>query len=219
MTIFAWISIAALVWCLLLFLSYFITLLRKGKPNDLSEKSGDVTRGILYSNTGAMLPNVKESAYLHLPTYTAGIIFHLGNFLSLLLFIWVLICCCCEVTTPAILAWIIAACLSVSSICGFSILIKRVLSTNLRSLSCFDDYFSNIICTLFQIAGLLLMLLQAGLLSCCATTFQNIYFIVVAVLFFWMPLGKIRHLLYYFSARYHLGFFYGWRNTWPPKKA
>jgi hypothetical protein len=30
-----------------------------------------------------------------------------------------------------------------------------------------------------------------------------------------MPLGKLRHVVYYFAARYHLGFFYGWRNVWP----
>ncbi|MFA6691856.1 MAG: hypothetical protein WCR98_07750 [Saccharofermentanales bacterium] len=219
MTVTAWISIVALVWCFVLFLSYLLTLIRKGKPEDLSQKSGNTAKGILYSNTGAMMPNAKESAYMHLPTYTAGIIFHLGNFLSLLMFVWVIICCCCNLYTPAILAWILAACLTISSICGFSIFVKRAFSKNLRSLSCFDDYFSNGICTLFQIAGLLLMLSQAGPLAAHASVLLNVYFIVAAVLFFWMPLGKIRHLLYYFSARYHLGFFYGWRNTWPPKKA
>ena len=33
-----------------------------------------------------------------------------------------------------------------------------------------------------------------------------------------MPLGKLRHAVYYFAARYHLGFFYGWRNVWPNKE-
>ena len=49
--------------------------------------------------------------------------------------------------------------------------------------------------------------------------FGAAYYIIMALLFVWMPLGKIKHVLYFFFARYHLGFFYGWRGTWPPKKA
>ena len=33
-----------------------------------------------------------------------------------------------------------------------------------------------------------------------------------------MTVGKLKHVVYFFAARYHLGFFYGWRNVWPPHK-
>jgi len=42
-----------------------------------------------------------------------------------------------------------------------------------------------------------------------------LYYISSILLFLYMPLGKLRHAVYYFAARYHLGFFYGWRNVWP----
>ncbi|MDD2595471.1 MAG: hypothetical protein PHD11_06620 [Bacteroidales bacterium] len=223
MIISAWISIAALIWCIAFLVSYLIGLIRKGAPKDLSERSGNTVKGIIYSNTGAMLPAAKESAYMHLPTYTAGMIFHIGNFLSLLMFVWIIVCCCCNISTPAVLALILAALLTVSSLCGIFILIKRFVNVNLRSISCFDDFFSNIICTLFQIAGICIMLSFSNICTytdaCSADRLclMNFYFIVAAILFIWMPLGKIKHLIYYFAARYHLGFFYGWRNTWPPK--
>lgn len=75
-----------------------------------------------------------------------------------------------------------------------------------------DDYLSNAFTTLFQVATVIYLLMP---LQVCAV---NTYYIVCAVLFLYMPVGKLKHLLYYFSARYHLGFFYGWRNVWPQKK-
>ena len=47
---------------------------------------------------------------------------------------------------------------------------------------------------------------------------DNTYYIITTILLLYMPVGKLKHLVYYFSARYHLGFFYGWRNVWPQKK-
>jgi len=44
------------------------------------------------------------------------------------------------------------------------------------------------------------------------------YNITATILFLYLPFGKLKHVVYYFAARYHLGFFYGWRNTWPPRK-
>jgi nitrate reductase gamma subunit len=44
------------------------------------------------------------------------------------------------------------------------------------------------------------------------------YYFISIILFLYLPFGKLKHAVYYFAARYHLGFFYGWRNTWKPKK-
>jgi hypothetical protein len=48
-------------------------------------------------------------------------------------------------------------------------------------------------------------------------TFAPYYFICAGLLFLYLPLGKLKHSLYFFAARYHLGFFYGWRGIWPVK--
>ena len=208
------IALGAFCYCAIVMCGHLIRLVRLGRPKDLSRKSGSVAKGVLYANTAAMMPNQKESAYLHLPTYTAGIIYHLGTFLSLLLFILLLI--------PPVEAWIfsiewlcalLAACLCVSVVCGFVLFFKRVFKKGMRVLSHADDFLSNLSTTLFQLFTLIALCYLGG--SRCVST---AYYLVCGWLFIYLPVGKLRHLLYYFAARYHLGFFYGWRNVWPQQK-
>ena len=87
MLIIQYFAIAAAAICICSLFVFFLKIIRLGKPNDLSEKSGDTGKGILYSNTVAMMPQNKESAYLHIPGYAAGMLFHIGTFLSMLIFV------------------------------------------------------------------------------------------------------------------------------------
>jgi hypothetical protein len=233
MTIFQIIAIVAMAFCVLILLCSFSKLVRLGAPKDLSEPSGSVKRGVIYSNTLAMLPNHKESAHKHWLSFIAGMLFHAGIFLSLLMLLisffpciiqWIVNCC-----------WIqygIAGILLVTSICGFSLFVKRLFYKSLRSISNLDDYLSNGLTTLFQFFTLLwvltpgvvavpvphLIALWQLLLIPSVCTIHICYYIVVILLLLYMPFGKLKHFLYYLSARYHLGFFYGRRNVWPPKK-
>jgi nitrate reductase gamma subunit len=151
-----------------------------------------------------MNPAKKESAFLHLPTYTADILYHLGSFVSVLILILNLLI---PITTGSGF-WLLSTFLFVSGICGLAILIKRIGKPSLRSLSNPDDYLSNLLVTLFQLSTALSLLLP---------TVRPVYFIVSAILFFWFPFGKLRHAIYFFAARYHLGLFFGRRGVWPPK--
>jgi len=233
MTIFQIIALIAMAFCALALLLFFSKLVRLGAPKDLSEPSGSVKEGVIYSNTLAMLPNQKESAYKHLPSFVSGMLFHAGIFLSLLMLIISFF--------PCLIQWIVNYCwiqyaitgmLLITSICGLSLFIKRVIHKSLRSFSNLDDYLSNGLSTLFQIFTLLwvltpgvdavhvphLIALWQLLLIPSVCTIHTCYYIVVILFMLYMPLGKLKHFLYYFSARYHLGFFYGRRNVWPPKK-
>lgn len=205
------VSICALAFCFALLICHFVRLVRLGKPKDMSVKSGDVGKGIAYANTIAMMPNQKESAYMHLPTYAAGIAFHCGTFLSFLLYILSLFNL--NAYYPEWLSLVLALCLCVSVLCGLMMLVKRLVNANLRALANPDDYLSNFFTTLFQCATVIYLLFA----SCCGAT-EIIYYVCCSILFVYMPFSKLKHLLYYFSARYHLGFFYGWRNVWPPKR-
>ncbi len=187
------------------FVYRLIYLISLGLPKDLSQEIGSVKKGIIYSFTGAMSPKAKESAYLHLPTYAAGLLYHAGIFSTLLFFVWVLFSVFTNITTPSFVVSILTVILSITSLAGFSILVKRVISAELRYLSCADDYISNFISSFSQVATILYL----------NTAFESIYFITIALLFLWMPFGKTKHLLYFFFARIHLGFFYGRRNAWP----
>jgi len=205
------ISLVALVFCFVMMLSHFVRIVRLGKPKDFSVKSGSVAKGVAYANTVAMMPANKESAYMHLPTYAAGIIYHLGTFLSLLLFVLSLFNL--NAYYPQWLSLAMAACLLVSGVCGTVLLIKRFVNKNLHSLANPDDYLSNFFTTLLHFATAC-YLAFAG--CCCSVPY--IYYISATLLLVYMPFGKLRHVVYYFAARYHLGFFYGWRNVWPPKE-
>ena len=203
---YQWFSLAALMVCLGTLLFYLVRLIRLGKPSDFSKPLSNPGKAMAYAFTGAMSPKKKESAYLHLPTYTAGIIYHLGTFLSVALFILILF----RVNMAEWMLWIFAGFLIISGFSGFGILMKRMSKKNMRMLSNPDDYTSNLLVTIFQ------LLTAATLIN---PVFQPAYFIFSGILLLYIPLGKLRHMVYFFAARYHLGYFFGWRGVWPPKQS
>ncbi|MDX9928796.1 MAG: hypothetical protein RBS37_02980 [Bacteroidales bacterium] len=203
-----WFRILALVSaavCLTASLYHFIRLVRTGKPVDYALRAGDTTRAIIYSMTGAMSPAKKESAYLHLPAYAAGIIYHLGTFLALLLFVILL----AGFRPAGIIRSVITLMLAVTTVSGLWILIRRFLNTELRLLSNPDDYISNLLVTLFHAGTIAALNLDQA---------RVFYFVEASLLLLYLPVGKLRHTIYFFAARYHLGYFFGYRGTWPPVK-
>jgi nitrate reductase gamma subunit len=202
---------------------HFIRLIRLGAPKDLSEVSGNITAGVIYSNTGAMLPKQKESAYRHLPTYTAGICFHIGTFVALLCFIMRYFDAPFKFLSRQYTLFSISVLLIIlgtvwlGTCCGFGLIIKRLLSKKLRPISNADDYISLILTALFQFSTALLFTAFA-FPDFSGNRIIIFYIISSTLLFFYLPFGKLKHVVYYFSARYHLGFFYGRRGTWPPTK-
>jgi hypothetical protein len=206
MTWYTLFFLIALLVCMTSLIFHLVLLIKSGNLQDYAPQSGSIPSGIQYSFTGAMSPAKKESAFLHLPTYTAGIIYHLGTFLSvsLIFILWA------DVIIPPPLSSGLASFLLVSALCGISILVKRIIKKGLRELSNPDDYISNILVTVFQILlGLTLVL---------SPVLTPWLFLEAGILLLYIPLGKLKHLLYFFSARWQLGLFYGRRGVWPPKK-
>jgi hypothetical protein len=211
---YQWMALAALGICLVILLLHFMRLLRMGKPVEYSSPEGNTGKAVRYAFTGAMSPARKESAFLHLPTYTAGLFYHLGTFLSLLLFFFFI----SGQMPQGWLAKCIIAFLSVSALCGIAILIKRIFRKELRSLSNPDDYISNFLVTIFQIATIAVLLIPAFIILSYPPAVLPSYYFIFTLLILYIPVGKLRHTVYFFAARYHLGFFFGWRGVWPPKK-
>ncbi|MCX6164929.1 MAG: hypothetical protein NTU73_08760, partial [Ignavibacteriae bacterium] len=173
-------------------------------PKDYSHKIGNLKSAIPYSFVGAMNPLKKESAYLHLPTYTAGLLYHSGTFICFALFFLFQF----DFIFSNTIQWILVCVLTASSVSGFGIFVKRIKLKKLRNLSNPDDYISNLLVTMFQIFTLIVLV---------ENSYTPYYFIFVSLLFLYLPIGKLKHSLYFFAARYHLGFFYGWRGIWPLK--
>jgi hypothetical protein len=203
MNLYLWIAATSLAICIANCSFHFLRLLQFGRPRDLSKQRGEIGPAIKYAFTGAMDPRKKESAFLHLPTYSAGIIYHLGTFLSFALFIIFLF----KTEPHGWLRWLIIGFLTISSISGLAILIKRVIKNELRSLSNPDDYISNFLVTVVQFFTAFALFNPL--------TFP-VYFILVSALLLYLPIGKLKHTIYFFAARYQLGVFYGWRGVWPP---
>jgi nitrate reductase gamma subunit len=229
MNYFIYASYIALLFCIVMCFIYFFRLIKLGAPKDLSEKSGNVVAGVIYSNTKAMMPSQKESAYKHLPTFIAGILFHLGSFLALFLFMLLIL----DLFTGnaisifffrnPLISSLIAFYLWFTTCCGIGLIIRRMVSKKLRYITNADDYISTGLVTLFHLVSALLFTVYAfhalfhqyfshkaheG--AFCA------YFLAATLLFLYLPFGKLKHAVYFLAARYHLGFFYGRRGTWPP---
>ena len=210
MSIMQYLAIAAAVYCLVSLFVHFVKIVRLGAPKDKSEPSGSVKEGVVYANTRAMMPTEKESAYLHIPSYAVGMLFHIGLFCSLLFFVlsffpffnnWIEVSCW---------RWVLAIPPAIGTVCGLILFFRRLLSKDLKVLSMPDDFISCGLVTLF----LLMTTFYLSLSTCCGSI-TILYYISSILLLLYLPLGKLRHVVYYFAARYHLGFFYGWRNVWP----
>lgn len=192
----------SILFCFVCSLYHLFRLIKLGNPKDYSKASGNVNAAVKYSMTIAMSPKKKESAYLHLPTYTAGILYHVGTFISFLLVIPFLL----EIDLLETLKIALSIFLSISTICGVCIFVKRIFSKDLKLISNADDYISNFLVTCFQLATVL-HFYDTGLL----------YYIFASLLFIYIPFGKLKHFIYFFAARYQLGLFFGHRGTWPVK--
>lgn len=201
-----WLSLVSLLICIVFLSLHVVRLLRLGRPKDFSKRRGNVARAVRYSFTGAMSPRRKESAYLHLPTYAAGIVYHLGTFLSAAVFILLLL----QAPLSGPVIWAMGALLLLSGLSGLGILVKRGIRKELQHLSAPEDYISNLLVTVQH-------LLTAAVLW--FPEAAAVYFVWTGLLLLYIPAGKLRHSVYFFAARYHLGFFYGWRNVWPHKNA
>jgi hypothetical protein len=216
---YRWLALFSLALCVAACLWHFIRLIRLGRPTDYSKQSGQVPPAVRFAFTGAMSPARKESALLHLPTYFAGIVYHMGTFLSLLLFFLIFAGYTpgniLDFTSENILAFspenllalLGVGMLTASVLCGIAIFLRRATWKKIRSLSNPDDYISNLLVTLFQLLTALVILFPS---------WQMIYFIEFSLLMLYLPLGKLKHTVYFFAARYLLGLFYGWRGVWPP---
>jgi nitrate reductase gamma subunit len=197
-------------WCLLVGLAIFlvvsVNLLRKIIPalraRNPAAARGKPGAGARYSLTGAMMPWKKESARLYPASYILGVLYHMGTFLC---FIWVAIVFF-GVGLPRVAVSASLALISLSAVCGMALLVKRIVDSHLRFLSNPDDYFSNLLVTGWQVVTGLSLLYPAV---------RPALLVWSGALLAYIPVGKLRHAIYFVPARLYLGIFYGRRGIWP----
>lgn len=155
--------------------------------------AGSPAAGVRYAFTGAMLPQAKESVRRAPLSYAAGMTFHAGVAAAALRFL---------------LPWKSLAILALAgAAAGLALLAKRILLPHLRGLSGADDFTANALATGFAALGGLAAFLPAA---------SRILPWWALALVAYVPMGKLRHCVFFFLSRYHLGAFFGRRGTFPP---
>jgi hypothetical protein len=202
MDIYHWILLSGFLIFLISSISIFIKVFSIKGINDFASAKGNIRKAITYSFTGAMSPVKKESAYLHLPTYTVGMIFHIGTFLSFFCLFFLFL----NIHINNWFSYASSIVIIAASVCGIAVFIKRIVKIKLRNLSNPDDYFSNLLVTGFQIITAITILWHSMI---------PVLFIYSSLLFIYIPIGKLRHVIYFFSSRIFLGIYYGRRGVWP----
>jgi hypothetical protein len=147
-----------------------------------------------------MAPWAKESTRRHALSYLRGIGFHLAIFLDLALVIlspwWP--------AWPGLVRDVLALASGLGALLGVAGILMRRLEPNLRALSTFDDLLAVGLVTLFQAAWALALAWPWVLPAA---------YLLATVMLVYVPLGKIRHCIYFFFSRRFFGAFIGRRGA------
>ena len=179
---------------------------RGGGRKDYSRRSGSPARGMAYSFTVAMMPAHKETVRLHPVKSAIGVVMHIGIILVLvgvvLLLAWP--------TTGYQLIAFIRPLAALSLLAGICLFVRRLLSENLRAMSAPDDYLA-----ILATCGLLAFVSFRPVVA----QDQVLFLVYAGLLFVYLPLGKLRHVVFFFVARGDHGRRLGYRGVYPPAAA
>jgi hypothetical protein len=170
-----------------------------------SEAGGKPGEGIAYALGRGMLPWEKESAARHLPTYVAGMVYHAGIFSAVLY----ALCLAANIPLPQAILIIIQILLAAGFLSGAGLLLKRMIHSKMRYISCPDDYASNLLVDGF---------LFSGLFSSWLAAVRPVFLALAILTFLYMPLGKIRHCFFFFYSRILFGSYFGRRGVLPRRR-
>ena len=166
---------------------------------------GNALKGVIYALGMGLAPWEKESAVKHLPTYLAGILYHLGVFAAMFFLISLLI----PFQMGPFVIVILRIFILIGIFCGIGLFIKRSLKPHIKKISCPDDYASNLL-----VDGFLII----SLIDTYRGNLRAILFAVAIILVLYIPLGKIRHCFFFFYSRILFGLFFGRRGVLPRKQ-
>ncbi|HEX8992584.1 MAG TPA: hypothetical protein VF784_12975 [Anaerolineales bacterium] len=184
----------------------YIELKRRPLPTDKSPLKGNPSHGIAYAFTTGMMPWAKESTRLHMIAYLRGIGFHVGIFVA----IGALLISPFWSYLPPVLVTLLVVVLALGSLLGAAGGVMRIAETNLRGISLPDDHFAVWLTTLFMAMTALGVVNEA---------LRVPMYVVAGITLAYVPLGKIRHCLYFFFSRTFFGKFFGRRAVYPHPEA
>jgi hypothetical protein len=171
---------------------------RRPLKSDFSTPKGSPQKGALYAFTMGMMPWTKEVVRKKPFPYVRGVAFHMGIFIGLGALVispwWHLL--------PEWARLALAVVTGGGAVLGLIGAATRVIEKHLRAISTPDDHASVLIVNIF-LATTCIALLQS--------TWLPTMYIVSAVMLIYIPMGKIRHCIYFFFSRLFYGQFVGRR--------
>jgi len=197
------ITLVSIIWAVIA-LTFQVVCARGSGRKDYSVPAGSPIKGIIYSFTWAMLPSHKETIRLHPVWFTVGVVMHIGILLAMSKVLLVLI----NPQMAPIGVTIFRSLFPVALLCAIILFLKRIFSVTLRSMSSPDDYISILLVIDFLFVALAR---EFGWMN------PGVFLIHASVLFFYLPLGKLKHALFFFVARADYGARLGYRGTYPAK--
>jgi hypothetical protein len=187
----------ALLWAVLALL-YQVVVARGGGRRDYSAQAGGAGRGVFHAFTAAMLPTRKESVRHHPGKFAIGLLLHVGVLASLVEIVRIV------VDGPAAWPWGVVALLALPA--GIYLFVRRLVSPVLRAMSAPEDYLAILaVCALLVLAALSAF----GVVGPAVLLGYAIPFLI------YLPLGKLRHVIFFFAARADHGKRLGYRGTFP----
>lgn len=190
--LYALLSLAFMIW----------RTARLPRKPSYASPSGSESRGVKYVFTKGMMPGEKESVRDHLPTFIGGALYHLGILISAAFLVVVMI----EIELPEGVLWPARVCVAAGLASGLGLVIKRIALGKMRIISVPDDYIANALVDLY---------LLSALLASFSTHWVALFTAVATVLLVYLPLGKIRHCVFYFYTRVQFGRLFGRRGVLP----
>jgi len=197
------IASAGIVWAIIAMLMQTLTA-RGGGHKDYSVKAGSVLKGIIFNFTWAMLPGHKETMRLHPIKFTIGVLLHIGIFLAIAKILILIVYPQMAAFNPIAFGLI----LGIAVLCGIYLFFRRIFSVELRLMSSPEDYLSILVTICFLLAAIVheFKIMNTG-----------VFLILAALLFFYMPFGKLKHGWFFFIVRVDYGARLGYRGTYPAK--
>lgn len=181
-----------------------VRVARAAGRREYARRAGDTWRGLVYNFTTALLPGHKESARLHPVKLGLGVALHVGVLLALT---GVILLLASPVTGLQFLG-VVRPLVLLGLGAGLALLAERRRAPLLRQLSVPDDYLANAAtCGLLMLSGAI----APGPVG--ATVLLGYALLLLA----YVPLGKLRHAVFFFAVRADLGWRLGYRGVYPPR--
>lgn len=157
-------------------------------------------RGVRYAFGRGLDPRQKDGVRAHPMVFACGLFLHAAVFSALARLLTLLV----GIALPVFAGVFLASVLIAGMVCGSALVVRRLLSPVLRTVSSADDYVSAVLVLAFLVAA------EATLVTPHATaTFYG----AALALAGYAPFGKIRHCALFFVTRTYYGIFVGRRGV------